>query len=113
MPKLEIKKSATLSRKQASERLIALGRALADGSEVELGAAGDSITVEVAKQVRFELEVEVDGDETEIEIEISWRDNGTEDTAVSAPAAEPARSQPKTTRRAAPRKSTAKTVKSP
>ena len=74
MPKLEIKKTSELSRKEASERLIELGRALADGSEVELGSPGDSVSMVVADRVRWELEIEVDGDEIEIEIEISWRD---------------------------------------
>lgn len=107
MPKLEIKKTSTLSRKQASEKLIALGRALAEGDEVELGTGGDSITVEVADQVQFELEIEVDGDETEIEIEISWRDSGPSDSETTPPA-KSSRAQPKTTRRANPRKAAAK-----
>ncbi|PYE17502.1 amphi-Trp domain-containing protein [Williamsia limnetica] len=89
MPKLEIKRTSELTRKQVSERLIALGKALASGSEVELGSGGDSITVEVADRVEFELEIEVDGDETEIEIEISWRD-GASATAHSGGAEEPA-----------------------
>ncbi len=109
MPKLEIKKKAELSRKEVAERLIALGRALANDSEVELGSSGESITVVVADQVRWELEIEVDGDETEIEIEISWRDGpaaepsdeetGDEETGPATPA--------KPVRRSRTRKSTA------
>lgn len=74
MPKLEIKQKAELSRKQASERLIALGRALATGSEVELDSGGDTISLVVADRLEWELEIEVDGDQVEIEVEFSWRD---------------------------------------
>lgn len=74
MPKLEIKQKAELSRKQASERLIALGRALATGSEVELDSGGDTISLVVADRLGWELEIEVDGDQVEIEVEFSWRD---------------------------------------
>lgn len=107
MPKLEIKRTSDLTRKQVSEQLIALGKALASGAEVDLGSGGESITVEVADRVQFELEIEVDGDETEIEIEISWRDKASAAPATSAP--EPATTAPsKTTRRARPRKAAAK-----
>ncbi|MEV8194920.1 amphi-Trp domain-containing protein [Rhodococcus pyridinivorans] len=71
MPKLEIKQKAELSRKQASERLIALGRALATGSEVELDSGGDTISLVVADRLEWELEIEVDGDQVEIEVEFS------------------------------------------
>lgn len=74
MPKLEIKQKAQLTRKQASDRLIALGRALATGSEVELDSGGDSISLVVADRLEWELEIEVDGDQVEIEVEFSWRD---------------------------------------
>lgn len=71
MPKLEIKQKAELSRKQASERLIALGRALATGSEVKLDSGGDTISLVVADRLEWELEIEVDGDQVEIEVEFS------------------------------------------
>jgi amphi-Trp domain-containing protein len=74
VPKLEIKQKAQLTRKQASDRLIALGRALATGSEVELDSGGDSISLVVADRLEWELEIEVDGDQVEIEVEFSWRD---------------------------------------
>ncbi|MCJ0905938.1 amphi-Trp domain-containing protein [Rhodococcus sp. SRB_17] len=85
MPKLEIKRKSELSRKEASERLIALGHALASGSEVELGSGGDSIEIVVADRVQWELEIEVDGDKCEIEIEISWRDDPSSDSKSEAP----------------------------
>ncbi|MGW5381058.1 amphi-Trp domain-containing protein [Nocardia sp. NPDC003963] len=61
-----------LSRHEVSEWLIALGHALANGSETELGSDGDSLSITVADRVRWEFEIEVDGDEIELEIEISW-----------------------------------------
>lgn len=100
MPKLEIKRMSELSRKEVSERLIALGRALAGDSEVELGSDGDSITILVADRVQWELEIEVEGDKTEIEIEISWRDGPSDESEAAVPV--------KPVRRARPRKSTAK-----
>lgn len=85
MAKLEFKRVSEISRKEVAERIIALGHALASGSEVEMGSGGDSISIVVADRVRWELEIEVDGNETEIEIEISWRD-APSDPVDSAPA---------------------------
>ncbi|HEY5858058.1 MAG TPA: amphi-Trp domain-containing protein [Aldersonia sp.] len=109
MPKLEVTRKSELSRKEVADRLIALGRALASGSEVELGSGGDSIKIEVAEQVQWELEIEVDGDETEIELEIKWRDNPPSDELEAAAQSEPETAMPaKTARRGRPHKSTAK-----
>ena len=92
MPSIEIKRKATLSRQEVADRLIALGNALAEGSEVELSSGGDSIKVEVASEVRWELEIEIDGDETEIEIELKWTDEPK--PARRAPAASRRRRPP-------------------
>ncbi|MFD7005867.1 amphi-Trp domain-containing protein [Rhodococcus jostii] len=116
MPKLEIKRKSELSRKEVSDRLIALGQALASGSEVELGSGGDSISVVVGDRVQWELEIEVDGDETEIEIEISWRDDPSEESTADAepepesetPPVKPAPPAKTAARRGRPRKSAAK-----
>lgn len=110
MPKLEIKKTSELSRKEASDRLIELGRALAEGPEVELGSSGDSVKTVIAERVRWEFEIEVDGDETEIEIEISWRDAPPEAPAEEdQPQTESTSPSPaRTTRRGRPRKTSAK-----
>ena len=108
MPKLEIKRKSELSRKEVSDRLIALGQALANDSEVELGSEGDSISVVVADKVRWELEIEVDGDETEIEIEISWRDDPSETATAAAPRKTTKRAPAKAARRGRSRASTAK-----
>jgi amphi-Trp domain-containing protein len=108
VPKLEIKRKSELSRKEVSERLIALGHALVSGSEVELGSEGDSIEIVVANRVRWEFEIEVDGDETEIEIEISWRDDPSGDTKVEETQTKASTPPPaKTARRGRPRKNSA------
>ncbi|MFI5716169.1 amphi-Trp domain-containing protein [Nocardia sp. NPDC051750] len=108
MPKLELKRKAELSRSEVSERLIALGHALADGSETELGSDGDSLSILVADRVRWELEIEVDGDEIELEIEISWRDTPGSEPVGEAPAATKPAVRAEASRRARPRKRAAK-----
>jgi len=84
MADVEIKRKIRLSRKQAGERLITLGKALVDGATSELEIGGDSIRFTVADQVEWEFELEVDGDEMELEIELNWS------TATPAAAAPPA-----------------------
>src|SRR4029453_8150373 len=74
MPDVEIKRKVRLSRKQAGERLIAVGKALVGGSTSELDFDGDSLRFTVADQVNWEFELEVDGDEVELEIELKWSD---------------------------------------
>ncbi|MCP2275930.1 amphi-Trp domain-containing protein [Nocardia amikacinitolerans] len=91
MPKLEIKRKSELSRQEVSERLIAIGTALASGAELTLGSGDDSVEIGVAERVRWELEIEVDGAETEIEIEISWRDDPSGQSETETPSeSEPA-----------------------
>ena len=107
MPNVEFKRKARLSRQEVAERLIALGNALAGGSEVELSAGGDTLKIGVASHVDWELEIEIDGDETELEIEIKWRDDSA--AAAPEPAAEPAAGElaaekPAPARRGRPRK---------
>ena len=72
MADVEIKRKVRLSRKQAGERLIAVGKALAGGSKSELEFDGESISFTVADQVNWEFELEVEGDEIELEIELKW-----------------------------------------
>jgi len=109
VPNVEFKRKARLSRAEVAERLIALGNALASGSEVELSAGGDTLKLGVAAHVDWELEIEIDGDETELEIEIKWRDDpsGNPAPAESAEAAadeESAPAKPTPARRGRPRK---------
>ena len=84
MPKVEIKRKLRLTRQEVSERLIALGNALADGSEIELTSGGDSIELAVGDSIEWELEIEIDGDETELEIELKWKDTQESEAAVGA-----------------------------
>ncbi|MEE2034990.1 amphi-Trp domain-containing protein [Rhodococcus chondri] len=107
MPKLEFKRKSELSRKEVSDRLIALGRALASGPEVELGSGGDSLEIVVADRLRWELEIEVDGDEIEIEIEIGWRDGPSDDASAEEQAESVTPSPVRTVRRGRPRKTSA------
>lgn len=94
MPSIEIKRKTRLTRQEAAERLIALGNALASGSEVELSAGGDSIKIGVAGSVDWELEIEVDGDETELEIEIKWKDDPADDDSAESDSDEAAEEEP-------------------
>lgn len=85
MPKVEIKRKSRLTRQEVADRLIALGNALAGGSEIELSSGGDSIELAVADQIDWELEIEIDGDETELEIELKWRDAAESDGGSAEP----------------------------
>jgi amphi-Trp domain-containing protein len=72
MAEVEIKRKIQITRKDAGERLIELGKALAAAPESELDLDGDSIKFTVADHVNWEFELEVDGDEVELEIELKW-----------------------------------------
>ena len=97
MPNVEFKRKAWLSRQEVADRLIALGNALANGSEIELSSGGDTLKLGVAGHVNWELEIEIDGDETELEIEIKWTDDPSRNAAPATgdpAAAEPAAAEP-------------------
>jgi amphi-Trp domain-containing protein len=113
MVDLEITRKRRLTRKQAGERLIALGQALADGPTSEVGFDGDSIRFRVADHVEWEFELEVEGEEVQLELELTWSDAParsaeseepeppSEPEAPAVPAAPAARRRTKTTRRPA------------
>jgi amphi-Trp domain-containing protein len=124
VPNIEFKSKARLSRQEVADRLIALGNALASGSEIELSSGSDTLKLGVAGHVNWELEIEIDGDETELEIEIKWTDDpsrnaepnaapATGDPAPAPAAAEPAADpapaskRPASARRGRPRKTAA------
>jgi amphi-Trp domain-containing protein len=96
MADVEIKRKIRLSRRQAGERLIAVGKALAGGATSELDFDGDSIRFTVAAEVDWEFELEVDGDEMELEIELKWSD-----AKPAAPAPAPAPKRVRNSRRGA------------
>jgi len=108
VPNVEFKRKAQLSRQEAADRLIALGNALASGSEIELSTGDDTLKLGVAGRVNWELEIEIDGDETELEIEIKWTDDASRDAQPAAaeltsdPATAPEKPAP--ARRGRPRK---------
>ena len=85
MAEMEIKTRRRLTRREAGERLIALGQALAAGPVAEWEVGEDSVRFTVADEVAWEFELEVDGDERELEIELKW----------TQAAAEPAPSRPR------------------
>jgi amphi-Trp domain-containing protein len=100
MPDVEIKRTAMLSREEAGQRLIALGKALADGPKSHVDFDGDSIRFAVSDQVEWEFELEVDGDQTELEIELKWSDAKPAKAVKAADAADaPAAARRVTTRR--------------
>jgi len=98
MADVEIKRKVRLTREQAGERLMELGKALTAAPESELDLDGDSIRFTVGDQVRWEFELEVDGDEIELEIELKWS------TAKSAARAEPASAKSASAKSAAPKR---------
>lgn len=73
MTEVEINRKARITRKQAAERLVALGRALAQAPKSELEFDGESISFVVADHLEWEFELEIDGDEVELEIELKWK----------------------------------------
>jgi amphi-Trp domain-containing protein len=97
MADVEIKRKVRLTREQAGERLMELGKALVAAPESELNLDGDSIRFTVGDRVQWEFELEVDGDEIELEIELKW---STAKPAAPAPA-KPAAAKPATAKPAA------------
>lgn len=88
MAELEIKREIRISREEAGEILIALGKELAGGSTTELDLDGGSIRFDVADQVEWEFELSLDGDKMELEIELSW--STAQASAKAAPTAKAA-----------------------
>lgn len=61
-----------MSREDASEKLRSLADKISTG-QVELKAGNDSVTLQPAEQLEFELDVEKEEDgDISIEIEIEW-----------------------------------------
>jgi amphi-Trp domain-containing protein len=82
---VEVKRTESLTRQQAAERLSAMATALADGGHVKVQLGASTLKLHVPDHVRCEVEVEVDGDEVELEVELKWsRAHGPESTPDSA-----------------------------
>ena len=104
MADVEIKRKVRLSRKQAGERLIAVGEALIGGPKSELNFDGDALKFTVADHVQWEFELEVEGDEIELEIELKWSDAAPAAPAAPAARATPTKSAPAAKRARSPRR---------
>lgn len=91
MSDVEVKRTESLTRQQAAERLSAMATALADGGHVEVQLGASTLKLHVPDHVRCEVEVEVDGDEVELELELKW--------STSPAPAEPATSSASSRRR--------------
>jgi amphi-Trp domain-containing protein len=83
MAEVEIKRKVQLSRAEAGERLIALGKALSEGPTTELKFEGNSVRFDVADRLEWEFELEIDGDELELEIELKWSSGAPAAAAAS------------------------------
>jgi amphi-Trp domain-containing protein len=81
MSDVEIKRTESLSREEAAERLSALAAALSEGGHVEVRLGASTVKLHVPDHVQCEVEVEVDGDDVELEVELTWS---------TAPVAQPA-----------------------
>ncbi|WP_290809844.1 amphi-Trp domain-containing protein [Halovivax sp.] len=68
------------SRDGVASALRAIADQFADEPSLELRAEGETVSVELAEPIAYELELERDGDEVELEIELEWRapDSATE-----------------------------------
>jgi amphi-Trp domain-containing protein len=94
MADVELKRTETLSRTEAAERLSALAEALSRKGKIELDVAGTTLSLRIPDQVSTEFELEVDGDRIELELELRWSTSpggsasaGSEPAAVKADAA--------------------------
>lgn len=72
MSKKLLKTETRMSRDQAAEKMRDLADKISEGN-VELKAGNDSVSLEPADEVEFELQVEEEADgEMSIEVEIEW-----------------------------------------
>lgn len=62
----------SLTRQQAADRLLSLGRALEDDGDLRIDVDGELLTLPVAERVRLEVEIESHEDSHELEIELKW-----------------------------------------
>jgi amphi-Trp domain-containing protein len=105
MAEVEFERKIRVSRQQAGERLIALGKSLIGGAKTKLDHEGDSIQFTVADELDWEFELEIDGDEVELEIELKWTNRKPASRAAAskrgAAVKKPARAKPPAARKRA------------
>lgn len=71
-----LKTTTKMSRQDAAEKLHNLADKISEG-QVELKAGNDSVNLQPADQVEFELDVEKEEDgDISIEIEVEWPETG-------------------------------------
>jgi amphi-Trp domain-containing protein len=88
MAEVEFERKLRVSREQAGERLVTLGRSLMGGARSKLEHEGDSIHFTVADELDWEFELNIDGDEVELELELKWSNRKRSTRAArSAPTA--------------------------
>ncbi|WEL19604.1 amphi-Trp domain-containing protein [Candidatus Nanohalococcus occultus] len=82
MSKKLLKTETVMSRQNAAEKLHGIADKIADG-RLELTTGNDSVTLEPADRVEFEIQVEeeMDGDMS-LEVEIEWSPNDSEDIEI-------------------------------
>jgi amphi-Trp domain-containing protein len=85
MAEVEFERKIRVSRAQAGERLITLGKSLIGGARAKLDHEGESIHFTVADELDWEFELEIDGHEVELEIELKWT-NGKSAARAAPPA---------------------------
>lgn len=72
-----LKTTNKMSRREAGEKLHSLADKISEG-QVELKSGNDSVTLQPADQVEFELDVEKEEDgDISIEIEVEWPEKGS------------------------------------
>ena len=106
MAQVEFERKLRISRKEAGERLIALGQSLLAGAKSKLEHEGDSIQFTVADQIDWEFELEIDGDDIELEIELKWSNRKPAPRAARAAAPSTGATPAAAKRRAANKRST-------
>ena len=72
-----LKTTKKMSRQEATEKIHSLADKIGEG-RIELKAGDDSVTLQPADQVEFELDVEEEEDgDISIEIEVEWQERQT------------------------------------
>ncbi len=69
---LDLDTSTHMTREHAAARLREIADQLERHNDLEFNRDGLKYTVDVPREVKFELELELDDDGGELEIEISW-----------------------------------------
>lgn len=69
---LDLKTSVAITREEAAAHLRTIADQLERHNDLEFNREGLRFTVDVPRDVNFEVELEIGDDGNELEIEISW-----------------------------------------